>query len=496
MFPDAHIARISIIYILQDNNRNYQLVCRKAYRLSIYEELYKKSPLWVQLCMVNAFGWQWKRRRFGGIFPQAYEAAKSREHFTPGQWESYQVEALRKLLIHANESVPYYKAVFSRHGLQSADLKKTDLSNLHKLPVLSKDVLREKGTSTLLSNRLEKGGTLLNSSGSTGSPVQILYSPAMHQRWFGVFEHRVRNWAGVSSFESRGMIGGRKVVPDHKPPFHRYNHFEKQVYFSNYDISNANAQLYVDAMNKYHINYLTGYASGNYLLAKCIQEEGLQAPRLKAVLPSSFKLDAEMRKALEAVYQCKVYDSWGSVEACGLITECEYGKLHINPDVGIIEILDDDMQPVPPGKEGTAYCTGLLNFDQPLIRYRIGDRMVQGNEEVCSCGRSMPFISEVTGRLEDVIISKDGRKMVYFLYIYFGIPAIKQSQLVQESYDLIVLNLVVSKPLSNADENLLTERIQAQLGNTTVQFKYVDAIPLNANGKYRAVVSKIKSHFF
>ncbi len=461
--------------------------------MSFSENLYKNSPLWMQVGMVNAFGWKWKRRRFGGIFQQEYFTAKSREFISVAQWEVYQVDALRKLLLHANDSVPYYKSLFKSCGLNSSDFKNADLSILRKLPVLTKDILREEATTKLLSTHLEKGGTFLNSSGSTGTPVQILYSPAMHQRWFGLFEHRVRNWAGVSSFEPRGMIGGRKVVPHHKPPFYRYNYFEKQVYFSNYDISNANAKAYIEAMNKYGINYLTGYSSGNYLLAKCIQEEGLRAPHLKAILPSSFKLDASMRNTLEDVYQCKVFDSWGSVEACGLMTECEHGSLHINPDAGIIEILDEDMQPVSTGQEGTAYCTGLLNFDQPLIRYRIGDKMIQGDHSIiCACGRSMPTIKEVTGRLEDVIISKDGRKMVYFLYIYFGIPAIRQSQLIQESLDLITLNLSVSKPLTNNEEQLLIERIQAQLGLVSVTINYVNEIPLNANGKYRAVISKLK----
>ncbi len=445
--------------------------------------------------MVNAFGWKWKRRRFGGVFQQAYAAAINREFFSAAQWEEYQVEALRKLLLHAYESVPHYKSIFKEFVLNSSDLKNADLSILQKLPILTKDVLRTRGTTTLLSTQLEKGGIFLNSSGSTGTPVQILYSPAMHQRWFGLFEHRVRNWAGVSSFEPRGMIGGRKVVPSHKPPFYRYNYFEKQVYFSNYDISDANAKAYLQAMYKYGINYLTGYSSGNYLLAKCMQEAGLQAPQLKAVLPSSFKLDASMRKVIEEVFQCKVFDSWGSVEACGLVTECEHGSLHINPDAGIIEILDDELQPVRAGQEGTAYCTGLLNFDQPLIRYRIGDKMIKGDQtSICACGRYMPTIKEVTGRLEDVIITKDGRKMVYFLYIYFGIPAIRQSQLIQESLDLITLNLSVSQPLTTLEEQLLIERIQAQLGSVLVQINYVKEIKLTANGKYRAVISKLANH--
>ena len=64
------------------------------------------------------------------------------------------------------------------------------------------------------------------------------------------------------------------------------------------------------------------------------------------------------------------------MEACGLITECEHGSLHISPDAGLLELLDANMQPVAAGVEGTVYCTGFLNYDQPLIRYNIGDTII------------------------------------------------------------------------------------------------------------------------
>src|SRR5207249_133332 len=162
------------------------------------------------------------------------------------------------------------------------------------------------------------GGTFFASSGSTGTPTHILFSHAMHQRWFALFESRLRNWAGVNSFIPRGMIGGRRVLStaQNKPPFYRYNYFEKQVYFSAY---------------------------------------------------------------------------------------------HINPDAGIIEVLDEHLEPVKVGMTGTVYCTGFLNYDQPLIRYNIGDEIVL-SLHACTCGRAMPVVDEIIGRIEDIVIGKDGRE--------------------------------------------------------------------------------------
>jgi phenylacetate-CoA ligase len=156
-------------------------------------------------------------------------------------------------------------------------------------------------------------------------------------------------------------------------------------------------------------------------LARFIQERNLDAPQLKAVITSSEKLTVEMRKTFQDVYQCKTYDSWSGLEACGLVSECEHGSLHMSPDLGILEILDEAGQPVKPGEVGEVVCTGLINYDQPLIRYRIGDRMRLGNNN-CSCGRNMPtVIEEIVGRVEDTVIGQDGREMVRFHGIFIDL---------------------------------------------------------------------------
>ena len=306
------------------------------------------------------------------------------------------------------------------------------------------------GVSSLLSSRREKVGEFYASSGSTGTPTQIVFSNAMHQRWSAAFEARIRNWAGISRFDARGMIGGRKVVQDgiSNGPFYRYNFSEKQVYFSAYHISASNAGDYLNGIKKFNVQYMTGYAMSNFFLARFMEEMNLQVPALKAVITSSEKLTPEMRETFKKVYQCKSFDSYSGVEACGLISECESGRLHISPDVGILEIIKEDGTPCKPGETGEVVSTGFINYDQPLIRYRIGDSVTLSNEQNCSCGRSMPIVDEIVGRIEDTVIGRDGREMVRFHSIFINLNSIVEGQIIQHEIDEFEIKVVVVNQLT------------------------------------------------
>lgn len=462
--------------------------------MGLQEKIYSNSPVFIQNLLVSAYGYKWMKRRFGGIFTKEYEQAKRREYFTAQQWNDYQNLQLQRMISHAYATVPFYRESFNKNGFDDNALKKINTETIGQLPVLSKEELRQYGTSTLLSSIREDNGSFFASSGSTGTPTQIMYSHAMHQRWFGIYELRVRNWAGVSSFVPRGMIGGRRILPgaENKPPFYRYNYFEKQVYFSAYHISPQNIKDYLKGMQRHHVQYMTGYAMSNFFLAGFFKELKIEAPQLKCVITSSEKLTPEMRDVFKEVYGCKTFDGWGSVEACGLATECDHGSMHISPDAGLLEVLDDNLKPVPAGVEGALYCTGFLNFDQPLIRYKIGDRAILSGKP-CACGRAMPVIQEIAGRVEDVIVGKDGRQMVRFHSIFNGLHAIKQSQVIQETAEDIVVKVVTDNKLAEAEVQLIKQRIESQLGEMNITVEDVPNIPLTNNGKFKAVVSKIKN---
>lgn len=107
--------------------------------------------------------------------------------------------AHKKILLHAYKHVPFYKAAFTKNGITLQQILQITPASLHCLPVLIKEQLRIYETSALLSGIRKNTGTFFSSSGSTGTPVKILFSQSMHQKWFALFEARVRNWAGVNS---------------------------------------------------------------------------------------------------------------------------------------------------------------------------------------------------------------------------------------------------------------------------------------------------------
>jgi phenylacetate-CoA ligase len=227
-------------------------------------------------------------------------------------------------------------------------------------------------------------------------------------------------------------------------------------------------------------------------LSKFIGESELKAPKLKAIITSSEKLTDEMRDTFRRVYGCNTFDSYSGVEACGLISECENGKLHISPDAGILEIVKPDGAYALPGETGELICTGLLNFDQPLIRYRIGDVVTLSLDQTCKCGRNMTIVDEIMGRLEDTVVGTDGRLMVRFHGIFVGLLSIVEGQIIQEDLNSFVINVVVTSKLTEGVSTTIKERMISQLGEVDVKICEVESIPRNQNGKFKAVISKVK----
>lgn len=464
--------------------------------MSFISSVYQSLPVSIQNIGISAYGYYWKKRRFGGVFEQEYKAVKERESYSQQQWRDYQTVELRKLLLHAWDTVPFYRTKYEKEGITRSLLEQFELEQLPLLPILTKDELRQFGTSTLISTKLETGGKFYSSSGSTGTPTQIMYSTKMHQIWSASFEGRIRNWAGVSRFDSRGMIGGRRVIPSSNlnGPYYRYNRFEKQTYFSAYHISANTANSYLEGIIKNNVQYMIGYAASNYFLASFIEELGLAAPQLAAVITSSEKLTQDMRSTLERVYNCEVYDAYSSVEACCSITESEYHQLLESPDIGIMEYLNPELNTsVELGEQGQVVCTGLLNYNQPLIRYQIGDIVELSTNQETHCGRNFKVIQQIIGRSEDVIIGKDGRKMVRFHGITIGLPKIKQAQIIQHQLEEFEIKLILSESLLPTEIELMKQRMRSQLGDINVTITEVSNFELNNNGKFKSVISKVTS---
>jgi phenylacetate-CoA ligase len=456
--------------------------------MSKFDDIYSKLPVWTQNLAITAYGGYWHWLRFGGSYQVRKDGYLEREHYDTYSWHAYQHRVLLQLLSYAIEQVPYYQQTWDKHHKMAAFS-----GELCDLPLLEKDPLRIDPYNFVAPSTRRQLHWKFYTSGSTGTPIATLWNAGEIRDTLAVRETRSAMWAGVSFRQPRATFSGRMIEsdPNSKGPFYRFNAVEKQVYFSPFHLKPDTAHFFVDALRKHQIQWMTGYAVSYSLLAQFILDANLIVPPLKAVITTSEKLTLEMRNVMEKAYHCPVFEEYSTVENSLFASECECGKLHLSPDVGIVEILRPDGSPCEPEEVGEVVTTCLMRFYQPLIRYRLGD-LAAWDPEPCSCGRSMPVIKEVVGRIEDVVIGPDGRQMVRFHGIFIHQPHIIEGQIIQEALDRICVKVVPTNDYNDVDKIDVINRVQQRLGrNVVVEVKIVDSIPRTSAGKFKAVISKI-----
>ncbi len=448
----------------------------------------------MQHMMVSAFGVYWYRRRFGKYYRQVVGEYAARTAFSAEEWRAYTVQRLRYILTLAFTRVPYYQQHWK--GIVTlAQLEKFTPEDMAALPPLEKSAARDMPTALLVDGKVQKNHRIYHTSGSSGTPVASYWLPDEHSASLALRHTRYSAFAGVGYDQPRATFSGRMIEPNPNSPgpYYRYNLVERQVYFSAFHLSPATAPQYVAALKRHHTVWLTGYSNSIYQLAQMVLDGGLDAPALKAVITTSEKLTPEMRAVIERAFRTRVYEEYGCVEDVFFACDNEYGQLLVSPDAGLIEIVDDQLRPVPNGEAGEVLATGFARPSQLMIRYRVGDSAVM-SDEPARCGRGMPVLSEVLGRVEDTIYGLDGRRMVRFHGIFVNQPHVREGQIIQEQRDLIRVKVVAKQGFGEADVQDITQRVQQRLTpQMRVVVDVVDAIERTRSGKFRAVINLLPS---
>ena len=232
-------------------------------------------------------------------------------------------------------------------------------------------------------------------------------------------------------------------------------------------------------------DFIHGYSSSLFLLSQFVLRQGLGNLRPKAVFSASESLLDYQRFCIEAALGAWVFHWYGNTEMTCNIIQCLEGSLHYHTDYEILEVLED----------GSMVCTGLNNHAMPFIRYRIGDRVTMG-DATCACGCQFPVIACIEGRIEDYIVTPDGRFVGGLDHLLKDVQHVREAQIVQSAVEEVVIRIVRAEEYTFQDEQTILSEARSRLGHTMrIRFDYVSSIPREPGGKFRFVKSRLSAPF-
>ena len=448
--------------------------------------LYHRLPPFARSLLATAHGYRLRRRRYGAETDGLVEQALARESWSEEQWAAWQAERLERLLERAAVTVPYYRRHWEARRRTGDRASSRYLENW---PVLEKEELRRDPRAFIADDCDPDRMINVHTSGTTGKPLNTWRSLDTEQEWYALYEARARRWYGVSRHTRWAILGGQLVAPvqQRKPPFWVWNAGLRQLYLSSYHLAPDLIGYYLDALKQHQIKYLLGYTSALYELAQQALISGRDDLGMQVVVTNAEPVYAYQRRTIEAAFDCPVRETYGMAEIVAAASECESNRMHLWPEVGVVEV--DRERPDEEG--GDLLCTGLINNDMPLIRYRVGDAGTIIESNRCGCGRSLPWSLTVEGRNDDLLFTADGRRVGRLDPVFKADLPVREAQIVQESFERLRVLLVPAPGYDEAAGKALVGKLKARMGDIEVVLQPVEKVPRTANGKFRAVICQI-----
>jgi len=457
-----------------------------------WQQVYDRLPVSFQELAVDLAGWRSYRNRFGSEFRRILETIRRSDFSDEAAIRIDQERRLRETVRWATETVPYYRRLFRDHGIDPSSTR--TLEDLSRIPFLEKDTLRhspELFRSEAVPLRKQISG---HSSGTTGTALSLSYTREA-LAWEYAVIWRQREWYGFSLGDRFAAFGGQNVVPFRQtgPPYWRYDRPRRRMLFSLYHMTPENLAAYVHELARPGYCFWQGYPSSLGLVAQHMLDTGVRlgsaAPR--AVFPSSETLLDFHRERIEDATDAVIADRYGNSEFSVSALQCPHGSYHVDTEFGIVEI--DPHQQGDGWVRGEVISTGFCNRAMPLIRYRTGDVATILKDYHCACGRSRPVIREIDGRIEDYIITPDGRRVGRMDHVFKDTRHIREAQIHQIEKDEILVYLVPADGFGDAQQRELERQLQSRLGTAMrIRYHLVPRISRGPNGKFRAVVSELK----
>jgi len=402
-----------------------------------------------------------------------------------------QLQRLRRLLTLANQHVPHYRALFAR--LNFVPEAVSSLDELQRLPLLTKGDIR--GHSDALKSSAARGLARFNTGGSSGQPLifwigKERVSHDVAAKW------RATRWWGVDIGDPEVVVWGSPVELGVQDRLRRLrDRLMRTELLPAFEMSAVRLDEFVVRIRALEPRMLFGYPSSLALIARHAREHGIALDRLgiKVVFVTAERLYDAQRELIEQVFGCPVANGYGGRDAGFIAHQCPAGGMHITAEDIIVEIVDGEGRPLPPGEAGEVVVTHLATPDFPFIRYRTGD-VAALDQDLCACGRGLPMLKEIHGRTTDFILAADGTVMhgLALIYVVRDVVGVENFKIIQDDRLHTRVQLVTGADFAEESVAAIRTGMQRRLGaDVEVAVERVAVIPRENSGKHRYVVSHV-----
>ena len=422
------------------------------------------------------------------------------ERLPPDALRAAQAEQLGALLRHARDHVPALAANLATAGIVPDG--PVDPDALRALPVLTRARLQDAGEGLRATAVPREHGRVgsVSTSGSSGAPVTVHKTELQILLWRAItlrehLWHR-RDLRATSAMirwteDPRAAAPHGLALPDWGSP-------TRDVFATGpgavLSITSTPAEQ-AAWLRQVRPTTLLTYPSALAALLDHVEAEGGVPRGITQVRTISEAVPDGLRERCASVLGARLVDLYSSQEVGYIALQCpDHDHLHVQSEMVIVEVLRDDGTPCGPGEIGRVIVTPLHAFAMPLLRYDLGD-MAEVGPSGCTCGRTLPILRRVVGRVRGMLRFPDGRRA----WPLFGgqdfrtVAPIRQWQAEQTAIDHVVLHLVVDRPLTDAEADALVALARARSGwtHTLTLLPRDTPIPRGPSGKFADFVTRL-----
>lgn len=369
---------------------------------NVLMKAFYNSPYIIKKLFINLYGYDLMRKRFSGEYKYYFNFFTNTQWWESEKIKEFQIKKLKDILEIAYTKVPYYKKLFWDYGLSPRDFN--SIKDLEKLPIITKEAIKKNFNSFINKDLKNVNFMERTTSGSTGAKFHFFIPKELYFNINYALIYRFYKWAGIDKFDKRVTIGARYFTD--KPPYWIFNKAENQLILSIHHLKKEIIDIYIDKILEFKPIFIQGHPSGIYYLAKRILEREKYLS-VKSIFTTGETLSEFQREIIENAFNTKIFEAYGSGETIIAAFECEkHTGFHEASELGIIELKKNR-------DNSNLYKiigTSLWNTAMPFIRYEMGDLVEVSHNKFCSCHRKLPLkIKKITGRIDDIIFSPEGR---------------------------------------------------------------------------------------